>query len=92
MIRGAQENIRNDTGSEFIANVIKEWCKKSETNTLYISSRVSTGSLKVSAPDYATSCCPARFYETRGGAIALRKMACGLQPSTIAKGKQPWSV
>ncbi len=35
-IRGAPENIRSDNGSEFIANVIKEWCKESGTDTLYI--------------------------------------------------------
>ena len=35
-IRGAPENIRSDNGSEFIAKVIKEWCKESGTNTLYI--------------------------------------------------------
>jgi len=35
-IRGAPENIRSDNRSEFIAKVIKEWCKKSGTNTLYI--------------------------------------------------------
>ena len=35
-IRGAPENIRSDNGSEFIADVMKEWCKESGTNTLYI--------------------------------------------------------
>jgi transposase InsO family protein len=35
-IRGAPKNIRSDNGSEFIADVMKEWCKKSGTNTLYI--------------------------------------------------------
>ena len=35
-IRGAPENIRSDSGSEFIADVMKEWCKESGTNTLYI--------------------------------------------------------
>jgi putative transposase len=35
-IRGAPENIRSDNGSEFIAEVMKEWCKESGTNTLYI--------------------------------------------------------
>ena len=35
-IRGAPENIRGDNGSEFIADVMKEWCKESGTNTLYI--------------------------------------------------------
>ena len=34
-IRVVSENIRNDNGSEFIANVIKEWCNESVTNTLY---------------------------------------------------------
>ena len=36
VIRSAPENIRSDNGSEFIAKVIKEWCKESGTNTLYI--------------------------------------------------------
>ena len=35
-IRGAPENIRSDNGSEFIADVMKELCKESGTNTLYI--------------------------------------------------------
>ncbi len=35
-IRGAPENIRSDNGSEFIADVMKEWCRESGTNTLYI--------------------------------------------------------
>ena len=35
-IRGAPENIRSDNGIEFISDVMKEWCKESETNTLYI--------------------------------------------------------
>ncbi len=35
-IRGAPENIRSDNGSEFIANMSKEWRKKSGTSTLYI--------------------------------------------------------
>ena len=35
-IRGAPENIRSDNGSKFSANVLKEWCKESKTNTLYI--------------------------------------------------------
>jgi len=35
-IPGAPENIRSDNGSEFIADVMKEWGKESETNTLLI--------------------------------------------------------
>ena len=35
-ICGAPENIRSDNVSEFIAKVIKESCKESGTNTLYI--------------------------------------------------------
>ena len=34
VIRGAPENIHSDTGSNFIADVIKAWCKESRTNTL----------------------------------------------------------
>ena len=34
--RGAPENIRSDNGPEFIADVIKGWCKESETDPLYI--------------------------------------------------------
>jgi len=44
--------------------------------------RGRTESLKVSTPDCATSCCPARFYDTSGIAITLCKVACGLQQST----------
>ena len=44
--------------------------------------RSRTGSLKFSTPARATSCCRAKFYDTRGSAIALCKMAFGLQPST----------
>jgi len=29
VIRGAPENIHSDTGSNFIADVIKAWCKES---------------------------------------------------------------
>ena len=35
-ILGAPANILIDNGSEFIANVIKEWCKESGTNRHYI--------------------------------------------------------
>ena len=34
VIRSAPENIRSDNGSEFIADVMKEWCRESGTNTL----------------------------------------------------------
>ena len=34
--RGAPENIRSDNGPEFIAGVIKDWHKESETDPLYI--------------------------------------------------------
>lgn len=34
-MRGASENIRSDNRSEFITNVIKEWCKESGIKKLY---------------------------------------------------------
>ena len=34
--RGVAEHVRSDNGSDFIADVMKEWCKESGTNTMYI--------------------------------------------------------
>ena len=85
-IRGAPETILSDNGSEFIADVMKDWRKESETNTLFIEPGAlwQNGIVEIFNSRLRDELLSSEFYDTRGGAIALRKVACRLQPSTTA--------